>query len=209
VTGDHPDTLPDPRPEGVPSEAFPQLREVRISGESIFEGRLLHVHRDRARTPDGQELSFEYTLHPGAAVVVPRLPDGRLVLERQWRYAMNRSFLEFPAGKLHAGEDPVKAIQRELAEETGYRARRWARLGEMHPVIGYSTEVIHLFLAEDLTPGPTAREPGECLEIELIEPGKFFDLIRQGQVTDSKTLSCAIWLDRYLRGEWSVSWLAD
>ncbi len=201
--------LPDPRPQTGDQDPYPQLREERLSGESVFQGRLLHVHLDRARAPDGHELTFEYTLHPGAAAVVPRLGDGRLVLERQWRYAMNRSFLEFPAGKLHPGEDPLLAIQRELAEETGYRARRWGRFGDMHPVIAYSTEVIHLFIAEDLEPGPSAREPGECLEIELLSPEAFFAAIRRGEVTDSKTLSCALWLDRYLRGEWPVDWISS
>ncbi|NBO82850.1 MAG: NUDIX hydrolase, partial [Betaproteobacteria bacterium] len=120
---------PDPRPARQPDEPHPELAEERLMGESVYEGRLLHVHRDWVRAPDGHEQAFEYTLHPGAAAVIPILEDGRLVMERQWRYAMNRSFLEFPAGKLHTGEDPLLAIQRELIEETGYRAQQWARLG--------------------------------------------------------------------------------
>lgn len=200
--------LPDPRPEGRPDEPHPQLKEERLSGESVYQGRLLKVYRDQARAPDGHEQAFEYTLHPGAAAVVPLLDDGRMVMERQWRYALNRSFLEFPAGKLNPREDPVSAIQRELQEETGYRAREWARLGIVHPVIAYSTEAIHLFMARGLVPGPHAREAGECMELELLTVEEFFAAIHRGEVTDSKTIACALWLDRVRRGEWQVNWIS-
>jgi ADP-ribose pyrophosphatase len=198
----------DPRPQASLEEPAPQLEEVRLKGESVFKGKLLDVYRDWARAPDGHEQSFEYTLHPGAAVVVPLLDDGRVVLERQWRYALNRSFLEFPAGKLNKGEDPFKAVQRELQEETGYRAGKWARLGVMHPVIGYSTEAIYLYMAKELIAGEHAREQGECMELVTPTIEEFFALIRQGEITDSKTLSCALWLDRVLRGEWQVQWVS-
>ena len=202
-------SLPDPRPLGLSTEPHPELKEERLSGESVYRGTLLHVHRDWVRAPDGHEQSFEYTLHPGAAAVVPMLDDGRLVMERQWRYAMNRSFLEFPDGKLMANEDPWRAIQRELAEETGYTARQWARLGVMHPVIAYSTEAIHLFMAKSLVPGPAARELGECMELVTVSVQEFFDAVYRGEVTDSKTLACGLWLDRVRRGEWVVSWTSD
>jgi ADP-ribose pyrophosphatase len=201
-------SVSDPRPGVAPIEPAPQLEEVRLSGDSVFKGKLLDVYRDWARAPDGHEQSFEYTLHPGAAVVAPLLEGGRVLLERQWRYALNRSFLEFPAGKLNKGEDPFEAVQRELAEETGYRATQWARLGVMHPVIGYSTEAIHLFAAKDLIPGRHAREKGECMELVSPTIEEFFELIRQGEITDSKTLSCALWLDRMLRGQWQVQWVS-
>ena len=199
---------PDPRPARQPDEPHPELAEERLMGESVYEGRLLHVHRDWVRAPDGHEQAFEYTLHPGAAAVIPILEDGRLVMERQWRYAMNRSFLEFPAGKLHTGEDPLIAIQRELIEETGYRAQQWARLGVMHPVIAYSTEAIHLFAARGLTAGPAAREEGECMEIVLLTPDEFFDAAFRGEITDSKTLACGLWLERMQQQKWSVSWIS-
>ncbi len=198
----------DPRPAREPAEIAPELEEIRLSGDSVYKGVLLHVHRDWVRGPDGHEQTFEYTLHPGAAAVIPMLEDGRLVMERQWRYALNRSFLEFPAGKLNAGEDPFTAAQRELAEETGYRAGQWARLGVMHPVIGYSTEAIYLFMAKSLKAGDAAREKGECMDLITITPDELFQAIYQGQVTDSKTLSCALWLDRVRRGEWQVDWVA-
>lgn len=198
----------DPRPVREPAEIAPELEEIRLSGDSVYKGVLLHVHRDWVRGPDGHEQTFEYTLHPGAAAVIPMLDDGRLVMERQWRYALNRSFLEFPAGKLNAGEDPFAAAQRELAEETGYRAGQWARLGVMHPVIGYSTEAIYLFMAKALQAGDAAREKGECMDLITVTPDELFQAIYQGQVTDSKTLSCALWLDRVRRGEWQLNWVA-
>lgn len=199
-------TTPDLRPDRLLTEPHPELEEIRVKGESVYKGGLLHVHRDWVRAPDGHEQAFEYTLHPGAAAVIPILDDGRLVLERQWRYAMNRSFLEFPAGKLNVGEAPFDAIQRELAEETGYRATQWAHLGVMHPVIAYSTESIYLFMAKNLKAGPAARELGECMELVALTPEEFFQAIYQGEVTDSKTLSCALWLDRVSRGAWPVTW---
>lgn len=200
---------PDLRPDRLACESHVVLEEVRLRGESLYKGVLLDVQRDWVRAPDGHEQSFEYTLHPGAAAIVPMLDDGRLVMERQWRYAMNRSFLEFPAGKLNAHEQPLVAAQRELAEETGYRARDWAVLGEVHPVIAYSTETIHLFMAKGLVAGPSAREQGECMELVMISPDDFFKAIYQGQVTDSKTLACALWLDRVLRKEWEVKWISQ
>ncbi|MBU3725225.1 MAG: NUDIX hydrolase [Burkholderiaceae bacterium] len=198
----------DPRPKRLPNEPYPALAEDRLSGESVYEGRLLHVHRDWVRAPDGHEHALEYTLHPGAAAVIPILDDGRLVMERQWRYAMNRSFLEFPAGKLNAGEHPLECIRRELIEETGYRAREWARLGEMHPVIAYSTEVIHLYAARGLEAGESMQEDGECLEIVTVTVDEFFNAVYRGEITDSKTLACGLWLDRLRRQEWSVTWIS-
>jgi ADP-ribose pyrophosphatase len=199
--------MSDARPTRPAREPYPQLEEVRLSGEQVYEGSLLKVQRDWVRAPDGHEQPFEYTLHPGAAAIVPMLDDGRVVMERQWRYAMNRSFLEFPAGKLNRGEDPLLAAQRELAEETGYRAQQWARLGEMHPVIAYSTETIHLFMARGLVLGESAREQGECLEIVILKPEDLFDMIYRGEVTDSKTLACAIWLNRVVNQHWSPAWI--
>jgi ADP-ribose pyrophosphatase len=199
--------MADARPSKLPHENYPQLEEVRLSGQEVYAGSLLRVQRDLVRAPDGHEQTFEYTLHPGAAAIIPMLDDGQIVMERQWRYAMNRSFLEFPAGKLNRGEDPLLAAQRELAEETGYRAAQWGRLGEMHPVIAYSTETIHLFIARGLTLGESARELGECLEVVTLHPQELFEMIYRGEVTDSKTLACAVWLNRLIREEWSPQWI--
>ncbi len=130
------------------------LIEQRLASQELFKGRFLHAFRDTVRLPDGGEATREYVVHPGAVVVVPLLqgPDGRLriVLERQYRYPVGRVMVELPAGKLDAGEDPLVCGQRELLEETGYEAREWARAGQMHLAIAYSTEVIHIYFARGL-----------------------------------------------------------
>lgn len=123
-----------------------KLRESRLSGEAVFEGRLLHVYRDRVKLPDGRESTREYLRYPGAAAVV-LLKEGKILLERQWRYPLGRAFWEVPAGKLEAGEDPALCAARELEEETGYASDTWTPLGTICPGIGYSNEVISLYLA--------------------------------------------------------------
>ncbi|NBV88183.1 MAG: NUDIX hydrolase [Betaproteobacteria bacterium] len=196
----------DPRPAPQANEAAPQLSECRVSGEFLLDGRLLKVYRDAARAADGSDCVREYTLHPGAAAMVPCFDDGSLLLERQWRYPLNRSFLEFPAGKLDPGETPIQTAVRELQEETGYTAGEWAVLGPMHPVISYSTEVIHLFLARGLREGSANRESGECLELVRMPIEAFFLAIERGEVTDAKTLACAFWLSRIQTGHYEPKW---
>ena len=100
--------------------------------------------------PDGKQVTREYVIHPGAVMIIPQLDDGRLVLERQFRYPMGQVMIEFPAGKLDPGEEPLACAQRELLEETGYSAREWARAGLLHPVISYSTEFIDIWFAKGL-----------------------------------------------------------
>ena len=199
--------MTDRRPPPRADEAAPWLTEQRLEGGPVYEGVLLQIQRDQVRSADGHVGVREYTLHPGAAAVVPMFDDGSLLLERQWRYPLNRSFLEFPAGKLEAGEDVLRTAKRELREETGYAAREWAYLGEMHPVISYSTEVIHLFLARGLMGGVAALERGECLELLQLSQEQFFQAILMGNVTDAKTLACAFWLQRMALGLYQPEWL--
>ena len=120
-------------------ETYPHLVETRIDSERVFDGKLLHVRRDTVRLPSGREATREYITHPGAVLVAPRLADGRWVVERQFRYPVGRVFVEFPAGKIDAGEAPIDTGRRELREEAGLEAARWTRLGAMHPCIGYAT----------------------------------------------------------------------
>ncbi|MFM1860169.1 MAG: hypothetical protein RL133_1669 [Pseudomonadota bacterium] len=200
--------IPDPRPQPLSSEPAPQLAEQRISGEYLLDGKLLKIYRDDAIAADGSRCVREYTLHPGASAMVPLFEDGSVLLERQWRYPLNRSFLEFPAGKLDPGETPLQTAARELREETGFTAAEWAILGPMHPVISYSTEVIHLFLARGLTEGTAQREAGECLDLVRLPLDAFFDAIGQGLVTDAKTLACAYWLARMQTGHYAPEWFA-
>lgn len=165
------------------------LEEVELDSESVFDGALLRVRRDRVRLPDGKESVREYIRHPGAVVIVAELPDGRLLFERQYRYPLRRAFLELPAGKIDAGEDILGCARRELHEETGYEAAAWTHVGVMHPCIGYSDERIEIFFATDLRHVGHAWDDGEFLEILSFSPDEAVAAIHDGRITDGKTIA--------------------
>ncbi len=188
------------------------LIEQRLVSQELFKGRFLHAFRDTVRLPDGGEATREYVVHPGAVVVVPLLQgaDGqlRIVLERQYRYPVGQVMVELPAGKLDAGEDPLVCGRRELLEETGYQAREWARAGQMHLAIAYSTEVIHIYFARGLSLGERQLDAGEFLDVFSATPDELLAWCRDGQVTDAKTLSCMVWVQNALSGAWPLEWQA-
>ena len=162
------------------------------------------------RLPDGRQATREYVKHPGAVVVVPLLegPDGqtRIVLERQYRYPVGQVMVELPAGKLNANEDPLVCGRRELLEETGYQAREWARAGQMHLAIAYSTEVIHIYFARGLSLGERHLDEGEFLDVFTATPQELMAWCRDGRVTDAKTLSCMVWVQNVLSDAWTLNW---
>ncbi|RYF71568.1 MAG: NUDIX hydrolase, partial [Comamonadaceae bacterium] len=170
------------------------LKEAQEQSELLFKGNFLQARRDHVRLPDGGLATREYVVHPGAVVVVPLLDDGRVVLERQYRYPVRRVMIEFPAGKLDAGEDPFVCGRRELIEETGYRAAEWAYAGCMHLAVAYSTEIIHVYFARGLQAGERQLDAGEFLDVFSATPQQLLGWCRDGTVTDAKTLSCALWL---------------
>jgi ADP-ribose pyrophosphatase len=176
------------------------LREDRISGEDIYGGIFLHMKRDQVRLPDGQQAAREYLTHPGAVAIVAILDDGRVLLERQYRYPIAKACLEIPAGKLEIGEDHLLCAQRELEEETGYTAKRWSYIRRIHPVISYSTEFIDIYLAEDLIPGPSKLDDEEFLDVFAAPLEQLITWVEEGEITDVKTTISAYWLDRYRRG---------
>jgi ADP-ribose pyrophosphatase len=141
----------------------------------------------------------EFIRHPGAVMIVALLDEDTVVLERQFRYPLGRSFIEMPAGKLDPGEDPLACGQRELREETGYEAGRWERLGAIHNAIGYSNEKIEIYLARDLTFAGASMDAGEVLEVFTAPWRQLLEWIEQGSVTDVKTIIGAHWLERHLR----------
>ena len=155
----------------------------------MFDGALLHVRRDRVRLPDGAEATREYVVHPGAVLMLPILADGRLVLERQFRYPVGRVMLEFPAGKIDPCETPLATAQRELREETGYTAGTWEHLGTVHPEIGYSTEVIEMYIATNLAHVGAQLDDGEFLDVVLMPEDELLAAFDAGLVTDGKTIA--------------------
>ena len=186
------------------------LIEETVERQSLFKGKLLHAFRDAVRLPDGSIAHREYVVHPGAVMIVPLLEDAsgevRLVLERQFRYPIGQVMIEFPAGKLDPGEDTWQCAQRELLEETGYTANQWARAGVLHPVIAYSTEIIEIWFARDLIPGMAQLDADEFLEVFTATPDDLLLWCRDGQVTDGKTLTAALWLQNALSGAWALDW---
>jgi ADP-ribose pyrophosphatase len=186
------------------------LIEEKLDSEALFKGAFLSAFRDRVRLPSGTTAAREYIVHPGAVMVIPLLENAfgqiELVLERQFRYPVGRVMIEFPAGKLDPGEDCFECAVRELREETGYRARQWAHAGVLHPVIAYSTEFIDIWFARDLLPGPRNLDEGEFLEVFTASPEAFFGWCRDGQITDGKTLTAALWLQNTLFGSWPLTW---
>jgi len=182
------------------------LKEERIDGIELFKGNFIEARRDTVRLPDGGTATREYVIHPGAVVVVPLLDDGRVVLERQFRYPVGRVMIEFPAGKLDAGEAPLLCGQRELLEETGYTARAWAYAGLMHLAVGYSTEIIHIYFARGLSLGERQLDAGEFLDVFSATPQELLAWSADGTLTDAKTLTCALWLQNVLSGAWTLDW---
>jgi len=182
------------------------LVERQLSSEELLKGRLLHAFRDTVKLPDGSEATREYVIHPGAVMVIPMLDDGRLVLERQFRYPVGQVMIEFPAGKIDPGEDRLACAKRELLEETGYTATEWARAGLLHPVISYSTEFIEIWFARGLSLQERALDEGEFLEVFTATPAQLMDWCRDGAVTDAKTLTGALWLQNVLAGTWALQW---
>jgi len=191
---------------GGPSAGDPRLRDDCAQSEQVYAGQFLDVRCDQARLPDGSLGRREYLVHPGAVMVVPLLDDGRLVIERQYRYPMGREMIEFPAGKLDAGESTWDCARRELAEETGYSAREWARAGVLHNAIAYSTEGIEVWFARGLVPGTRQLDHGEFLEVETASAEDLERLAHAGVLTDAKTLIGLMWLQNWRAGRWDIAW---
>ena len=185
------------------------LIEHRVHQEELLRGRFLHAFRDTVRLPNQNLSTREYVVHPGAVMVIPMLdtPNGlRLVMERQFRYPVGQVMTEFPAGKLDPGEDSWLCAQRELQEETGYTARQWARAGVLHPVISYSTEVIEIWFAKELSLGERRLDTDEFLDVFTASPAELMAACQQGRLTDAKTLTGLLWLQNVQSGQWPLHW---
>ncbi len=178
------------------------LTETRLDGALAYAGDFLKLQCDRVRLPDGKIAQREYIRHPGAVVIMPLFDDGTVLLERQFRYPLERVFIEFPAGKIDPGEDPLLCAQRELQEETGYRAADWQAVCTIHNAIAYSDEHLELFVARQLTAGASQLDDGEFLETFRAPIADLLTWVREGKVTDVKTIIGAFWLEKILSGQW-------
>lgn len=182
------------------------LTETLVSSEKLLSGKFLHVKKDTVRLPNGHVSAREYVVHPGAVVLIPLLDNGDVVLERQFRYPIGQVMIEFPAGKIDPGEEPLLCGLRELHEETGYTASEWAYAGPIHLAIAYSTEVIHAYFVRGLTAGARQLDEDEFLEVFTAPAKQLLAWCTDGTVTDAKTLSCAMHLSQFLSGQRELGW---
>jgi ADP-ribose pyrophosphatase len=183
-------------PRSKPSE----LTEHPVSSEPVFEGALLKVRRDVVRLPDGGHATREYIRHPGAVAIVPLFDDGSVLLERQFRYPHRRVSTEVPAGKLDPGEPPFATAKRELLEETGYEAGEWTRLGTLHTAIAYTDEAIELFVCRKIRKAAEPKlDAGEFLETLIVPFDEAIAMVRDGRITDSKSVCSLLWVDKWGR----------
>jgi ADP-ribose pyrophosphatase len=184
------------------------LRETTLEPTEAWRGSFLDVRRDRIGLPDGSSSHREYIVHPGAVMIVALLDDVRLVVERQWRYPIGKAMLEFPAGKLEAGEPPLACAVRELSEETGYRAAEWARAGVTHNAIAYSTEGIEVWFARGLAAGERRLDAGEFLDVADASLEELESAALRGELTDATSLVGLLWLRHWRDGRWPLEWAA-
>lgn len=179
------------------------LEEHTVETELAWQGAFLRVRKDRARLPDGSVHGREWVEHPGAAAIAVLRDDGHVLIERQYRYAMRRVYVEIPAGKKDPGETTLQTAQRELLEETGHVASEWGFLTQLHPAIGFSNEVMDVYVARSLTLLQDARpDDGELLEVDWVPLGWLVDELRAGRLPDVKTHIAVMHLQRMADGDW-------
>jgi ADP-ribose pyrophosphatase len=175
---------------------LPQLLRQRL----FYKGRKFDFEVNRLRLPNKAEGEWECIRHPGGALAVPVTPEGKLVLVRQYRFAIQGRILEFPAGTVEISEEPLETVQREIQEETGYSAQKWQKLGEFFVAPGYSDEIIYAFLAQDLEKleTPPAQDGDEDIETVLLTPEEFEKAILEGELVDAKSISSFFLARRFL-----------
>ena len=177
------------------------LEEKKISSAKIFEGKLINLFLDDVKLPNGEKSTREWVDHPGAACVVPILPTGDICLIRQYRYAPKQEFIEIPAGKLDKGELPLDCAKRELAEEIGYVANKLTFLTRIYPAIGFSNEVMWMYLGEDLVKTKRRLDSDEFLELAPFSAEEAFRMIKSGKIVDVKTMIGIMWYHQLINVE--------
>ena len=173
-----------------------KLEENKISSVLVYKGSFLKVNKDEVLLPNRKIGIREYVDHPGASVIIPILPNNKIILIRQFRYAMESEFLEIPAGKLNENETPLECAHRELKEECGYSAGEMKFLTTIHPAIGFSNEIMNIYFATNLKKVEQYLDEDEFLELVPIELYSAIKLIWDGVITDAKTIIGLLWLEK-------------
>jgi ADP-ribose pyrophosphatase len=173
--------------EYIPNGSSSALDEVTLSTEPIFTGKIITLQVDTVRLPDGNTATREVVRHPGAVAILA-LHDGKMLVVDQFRQPMGRCEIEIPAGKLEQGEDPKEAAVRELQEETGFRCGDIKLLQSFYTSPGFADEIIHLYVTEDLVAGEMAPDEDEFLELSEITLEEAYGYIREGRISDAKTI---------------------
>ena len=169
-----------------------------LSSQTVYAGKVFGIRRDEVIEPSGVRATREMIAHPGSAVVLPVLPDGRILLIRQFRYAARQYLWELVAGRIDEGETPLAAAKRELREETGYRAKRFKIFLEFFPTPGFLEEKMYLLLAEGLTPGRAEPEDDEKIIARPYTRKQVEQMIRKGKLQDAKTIAGVLYYLRFL-----------
>ena len=187
------------RPMTKPPVFTSDFTESTVTSKLAYDGGLLKLNRDEVRLPDGHVAWREYVLHPGAVMMLAFVDDDTILLERQYRYPKHRHFIELPAGKLEAGEEPLATAKRELIEECGFEAADWWKIATLDPSIGYSNEVIYLYGAHRLKHVGAQLDVGEHLETFEVKIAEALEWVRDGIITDTKTVFGLLWWDKWGR----------
>lgn len=176
--------------------------EKTVSTQRIHEGRIINLREDTVLLPSGRQAKREIVEHKGAVCVVPVLPDGRIVMVRQYRKPAEAALLEVPAGGLEPNESPEECARRELMEECSYQAGTMTPLYQAFLAPGYSTELMYAFVAENLTPGSLDPDEDENVEVEIYSLDELLPMIDDGRLADAKTLAAVLcWYRKSRKGE--------
>lgn len=163
-----------------------------IRSETLLQGRAFRIRRDHLKTPDGRETKLDIIEHGGSVILVPLDENGNLLFVRQYRHAAGMDLLELPAGTLEAGEDPAVCAARELREETGFAADNIQKIGDFYLAPGYSTEFMHVYLAQALRHDPLEADADEFLSVEKIPVAEAFQMAEKGDMPDAKSLAALL-----------------
>jgi ADP-ribose pyrophosphatase len=182
----------------MPRKSASRTTAKILRSKLIYEGPVFGIRRDEIIEPSGLRVTRELITHPGSVVVLPALPDGRILLIRQYRHATRQFLWELVAGRIDNGENPRRAAARELIEETGYRAKRFHVFLDIFPTPGFLEERMFILLAEDLTPGKAQPEEDERITSKAFTPGEIEQMIRRNKIRDAKSIAGILYYLRFL-----------